>query len=289
MPADRKKAYLALLVTAFIWGLAPPIIKYSLGFVSTLGFLFYRFLIAGLVFLLPLLWRLWQQRPTRQQSILYLVLGFLGTPLTLWLLFTGLERTTAIAGSVIWVIAPILVVLGGKLFLKETITRTEQIGITLTLIGTVITIVQPLLETGLAITSNLLGNTLVLAGTCVWALFTLLTKKYQKLDSFVLSASSFWVGLVVLAPFFTTTRTVGLSSQALFGIVYMALFGSVIAYSTYIYGVSKIEASEATIFTYLQPIFSVPLAAVWLKESITLPFLLGAALILAGVFICEKR
>jgi len=71
--------------------------------------------------------------------------------------------------------------------------------------------------------------------------------------------------------------------------LYMALLGSMVAYFTYIYGLAKIEASEATIFTYLQPLFAVPLAAVWLAEKITLLFLIGALLIGLGVFICEKR
>jgi drug/metabolite transporter (DMT)-like permease len=290
MTKARRSAYLALLTTAIIWGLAPPIIKYTLNFISPVSFLFYRFLLASVFFCLPLAWRLRQHPPTRRQSILYLVLGFLGTPLTLYLLFAGIERTTAIDASLISIISPILVILGGSFFLKEKVTRAEHLGVALTLAGTLITILQPLLEQGTSFQQNIFGNSLVFAGTCVWAGFTLLTKKQKKLDPFVLSATSFLIGLLVLTPFFGTTRpVVPPAPAAAFGIFYMAILGSVVAYSTYIYGVAKIEASEATVFTYLQPIFAVPLAAVWLKETITLPFLAGAALILAGVFICEKR
>lgn len=288
MTKKRKRAYVALITTAVIWGFAPPIIKYTLGFISPISFLFYRFLIVALLLALPLIIRLKKVKLSFEKLKKYLFLGFLGTPLALILLFTGMAQTTAIDASLIWIMAPVLVILGGALFLKEQVTKKEQIGISLALAGTLITIIEPLLATGLSLSQHLWGNTLVFFGTAVWALFTLLTKK-EKLDPFVLSTSSFWVGLLAILPFFLRQPSLTFSPQAFFGVFYMAIFGSMVAYFTYIYGVSQIEASEATIFTYLQPLFAVPAAALFLGETITLPFLIGALLIGLGVFICEQR
>ena len=69
----------------------------------------------------------------------------------------------------------------------------------------------------------------------------------------------------------------------------MSLFGSIIAYFTYTYGFSLIEASEATLFTYLQPLFTAPLAVFWLKESVRPPFIIGAVFIALGVFLTEYK
>ncbi|HUS60313.1 MAG TPA: DMT family transporter [Nevskiaceae bacterium] len=289
MTKARKTAYAALLTTAVIWGFAPPIIKYTLGFIDPVSFLFYRFLVAGLLLALPLFLKLKKTKFSLKKTGKYLALGFLGTPLTLILLFIGIQKTTAIDASIIWIISPILVVLGGAFFLKENVTKIEKIGIGLTLMGTLITIFQPLLESGVNFGGNIWGNALVFGGTCVWAGFTLLTKKEKSLDPFILSSSSFLVGALVMFPFFLTRPVLTVPKPAIFGILYMALLGSMVAYFTYIYGLAKIEASEATIFTYLQPLFAVPLAAVWLAEKITLLFLIGALLIGLGVFICEKR
>lgn len=288
MTKVRKLAYAALLTTAIIWGFAPPIIKYTLNFVTPVSFLFYRFLIATLILAIPLFLKLKKTKPKPLKIKKYLSLGFLGTPLTLSLLFIGIQKTTAIDASIIWIIAPILVVLGGAFLLKENVTKIEKIGIGLTLMGTLITIFQPLLESGVNFGGNIWGNALVFGGTCAWAGFTLLTKK-EKLDPFILSSSSFLVGALVMFPFFLTRPVFAIPTQAVFGILYMAILGSVVAYSTYIYGVSKIEASEATVFTYLQPIFAVPASVIFLGEKITWAFLIGALLIGLGVFICEKR
>ena len=115
-------------------------------------------------------------------------------------------------------------------------------------------------------------------------------KKEKKLDPFILSTTSFLVGFLTFLPFILINGSISTPpSQALPGILYMALLGSIVAYFTYIYGLAKIEASEATIFTYLQPLFAVPAAAIFLDEKITGAFLAGAILVAAGVFITEKR
>jgi len=286
MSSSRKSAYAALLITALIWGIAPPVIKYTLGFISPIGFLFYRFLLVSLILIIPLGLRIKKIKPAKKQWPQYLALGFLGTPLTLSLLFTGMAKATAIAGAVIWVIAPMLVILGGAFWLKDHITTKEKIGIAVVLTGTLITICQPLFSAQARLHQQILGNLLIFLGTIAWASFTLLAKK-ANLDNFILLSSSFLVGTIILLPLFLSQSN--LPPQALPGIIYMAIFGSVIAYGTYLYGHRQIEVSEAALFTYLQPLFGVPLAAVWLKEPIVLPFLVGAALIAAGALIAEQR
>lgn len=290
MSEVRKRAYLALLTTSLIWGLAPPVIKYSLYYISPLSFLFYRFLIVSLVLAIPLCLKVIRARPQPKDWAKYLFLGFLGTPLTLIVLFYGIQKTTAIDSSIIGVITPILVILGGAFFLKEKITKQERSGIFLILLGTLVTIIQPILETGQTIAQNLLGNTLVFLSTLSWAAFSLLSRKEKALDPFILTASSFILGLLILLPVLTVHYSLfTVHFNALPGILYMALLGSVIAYFTYIYGFSKIEASEATLFTYLQPLFAVPISVIFLKEKITPPFAAGAILIVAGLVVCETR
>jgi drug/metabolite transporter (DMT)-like permease len=287
----RKKAYLALLTTAFIWGLAPPIIKYTLRFTSPLTFLFYRFLIVSLILLIPLVIKLIRQRPNINLCFQYLVLGFIGTPLTLLLLFFGMQKTSAISASLISIFTPILVILGGVIFLKEKVTRQERLGISLIFLGAFFSIIEPLFKNGLHLNQNLIGNLLILGGSFTWASFSLLRRKAgEHLDSFILSASSFIVGLITLLPFVTFHFSLlTFNSNAWPGICYMAVLGSVVAYFTYIYGFSKIEASEATLFTYLEPIFAVPVAIVLLKETPSLLFLSGAGLIVVGVIISQVR
>jgi len=69
----------------------------------------------------------------------------------------------------------------------------------------------------------------------------------------------------------------------------MVILSSVVAYFAFELGLKLIEASEATLFAYLQPIFAAPVAVFWLGEKITPPFLLGAGIIAIGVVLTEYR
>lgn len=292
MTKSRKLAYLALISAAFIWGIATPIIKYTLRFISPVEFLYFRFLTASLIIAIPLFLRINKIRPSKKDWLDYLFLGFLCTPFNLFLLFTGLKNTMAIDASLISVTSPFLVAVGGAIFLKENVTKKERLGIGIAIIGTLIIIAQPFFENVNKVGTHIKGNFLVLSGTLVWVAFTLIAKKKKHLDPFILSSFSFLIGLISFFPLFLSSPANHYSSiitHALPGILFMSIFGSVIAYSAHIYGLSKIEASEATVFTYLQPIFSVPVSTIFLKEKVTIPFLIGAFIITAGVLTCGQR
>lgn len=286
MSKQRKLAYLALILAAFIWAVATPIIKYTLNFASPLSFLYFRFLAASLIVAIPVCLKIIKIKPTKKDWLAYLLLGFLCTPLNLYLLFIGLQRTTAINASLISITSPFLAAIGGALFLKENVSKKERFGIGIAIFGTIFTIIQPLFDNVSQIGSHIGGNLLVFSGTLVWVIFALLVKKFRHLDPFLLSSFSFIIGLFCLFPFVSlNTKYLILNTKAIPGILYIGIFSSVVAYFAHIYGLTKIEASEAEVFTYLQPFFAVPLSVIFLGEKITLPFLLGAALIATGVYI----
>jgi len=300
----RTKAYIFLLTTTIIWGAASPVIKYTLKFISPFSFLFWRFLITSLIFL-PIFFIYINKNNIKLdlKKIARLAgLGFLGTTFSLTLLFVGYSHTTAIDGSLIYSIAPILVVVGGAFFLKEEVTGIEKMGAAIAFLGSIVAIIQPLLERKAFGLENMAGNILVFLSALAWAGYCLLMRRSEfkeKTDPLVLTAVSFFAGFITIIPLFIIERpqlpgnclaiASLLNNHALPGILYMSVFSSVIAYFTYNLGYSLIEASEAVLFDYLKPVFAAPLAVIWLDEQITPPFLIGALLIALGVFLTESR
>ncbi len=296
MKNNRATAFLILTTVSFLWGIASPVIKYTLNFITPYSFLFWRFLITSIIFL-PFFIFFVRKHPLHLNELPMLAfLGFLGTPLTLILLFLGYQTTTSIDGVLISATAPIFITVGGVIFLKEKVTGRERIGLAIAILGSLVAVIQPLLETGL-LKGAFEGNLLVFGSVISWTVFTLLSKdQFKKYHPFVITAFSFFIGLIVIVPlFFAKQLNNGLSLvgslnySAFPGILYMSVFSSFIAYTLFEYGLSLIEASEATLFAYLQPIFAAPVALFWLKEKITLPFLLGAVLISLGVIVAETR
>jgi drug/metabolite transporter (DMT)-like permease len=293
---NRSKAYALLLINTILWGFSSPIIKYSLNFgISPNQFLLGRYLIASLIFL-PL-YIFWFRSPkTKNVSSLKLILlAILGTPLTLLPLYIGLEMTSSIDASILVATGPITTILGGVIFLKEKISHREKIGITICSLGTAIIVLEPLLNGNIQHPGSIFGNCLILLSNLIWTAFLLLDKKYKaepsqiSLISYLVSIP-FFALITLLEPISTKNILTNIfAGPVTLGILYMAIFGSIIAFWAYSAGQKAIEASEAAIFTYLQPLFALPLSLFWLKESITLPFTLGCLIATAGVIISETR
>ena len=69
----------------------------------------------------------------------------------------------------------------------------------------------------------------------------------------------------------------------LLAVVYLALFCSVLAFFLWNYGISKLEASKAAVFTNLVPVFTVLGATFFLGEKIVPEQVIGGALVICGV------
>jgi drug/metabolite transporter (DMT)-like permease len=223
--------------------------------------------------------------------------GLASTVLTLWILYLGVARTTAIEASIITMPAGIFIVFGGALFLREKIRSQEKVGIAIVLLGSTLLVAEPLILNHQRFSfSHTLGNIFCLGYNIFWAFSALWMKKIaNKYHPFSLVYISFVVGLIgffVLSllenPQFLQINYFSLP-YASFASIYMGILGSAVAVFLYQYGQKIIEASEAALFGYLSSIFAAPIAVLWLGEKITLPFTIGSLLVIVGVFLAESR
>lgn len=295
--SKRLPALFALLTTSIIWGVAGPIIKATLPFIPPFTFLFFRFLIACFL-LLPLFIKEEKVHPLHPGDYprLFLV-GLFGMTLNLSLIFLGFERTSAIEGTLLLAITPILVTLAGWLLLKEEITKKERTGTLLAFLGTLLIVFFPAIAAnnrpGLEMV-HLEGNLLILLADLTWVAYAIYSKELSKKYSpLTLTYSSFIVGLLTFTPLafgevFILNRTPLINLAAIGGLLYMALFSLALAYFLYEWGLRRIEASETAVFAYLQPLFAFPAAFLLLDETPTLALLPGILLTAIGVTITTR-
>jgi drug/metabolite transporter (DMT)-like permease len=297
MNPARKRAYIELLVVAIIWGVATPVIKYTLGGFSPSIFLTYRFFISAVLALIIFAITGFKFPKNPKTLALTLFNGFLISTVSLGLLFLGTEKTTAINSNVISTMAPITIVLAGIFFLKERVTKREAVGILIALTGTLIMIIEPVLKSGSGF-GELTGNLLVFASVLVTTITAVLAKVILRDDVDALTATnlSFVVGFITILPFglpkilnsgFKVITSVPLSYHL--GVFYMAILSGTLAYFLWHKAEKTIEISEANLIDYLYPIFGTPLSVFWLGEKITPPFVIGAVVIAAGVFLAEWK
>jgi drug/metabolite transporter (DMT)-like permease len=298
MTSYRLRAYLYLVVVAIIWGAASPVIKFTLQGISPLSFLAYRFSISAIIGIFALSFSKSSFKNIINNFGLVFLYSILATTVSLGLLFLGLNKTTVLDTVLITAISPLVIAFFGSQFLNETITKREKLGMLLAFIGTAITILEPVFK-GEANLLQLGGNFLVFGYLISNGLSSVLSKKAVRKDvkPADLSNASFIIGFLTILPLIPYEASFGNVIQTIkqleipfhLGVLYMAIFSGTIAYAFWIKGQKSIEISEAGVFSYLMPIFATPLAVFWLKEQITLFFLIGAALIATGVFVAELK
>ncbi len=293
-----SRSYALLLISAFLWGIAPPIIKHTLNSISLSYFLLFRFAIAGMVTLYYYLFLFNGPKLRLKQLPPLILLGILGIPLCLIPLFLGLTLTSSLEAAIIAASSPLLAVAASSLFLKERINRNEKIGLAIATVATLGVALSPLIIDGhfypLAIKS-LAGNILIILSNIFWVAYLIYAKKIKP-DSTHVSLVSYLVSLPIFAVLalinaFPASTPLNLDNLLISvpGILYMAIFGSLISFWARTEGQKAIPASKAAIFTYLEPVFTIPLAFFWLKESVSLFTMLCFVAIIFGVFFSERK
>jgi drug/metabolite transporter (DMT)-like permease len=296
MPKSRTLAYLALLGSVAIWGAALPIVKPALSHATPLQFLFLRLIIASVI-MLPFLIHTIRKKSIPlslvPKIILIEVIGFA----SLYLTYLGLDRTSALQASLIMNTSPIFITLAGIIFLHETEEPREWLGLILAVIGTFTIFLTPLFSgSGLGFDrASLIGSALILGTVLIHTTTMLAVKKsYEGVDKFGILAISALANLAFFSIFILSTNNlptweIATQKDVLRAIFYMGILGTPIASGLRIFGVLKIEVSEATLFTYLQPLIYIPLTVLWLHESINLTQILGLITIIIGVSLAEYR
>lgn len=296
MNPARVKAYIYLLIVTIIWGFAGPIIKYTLGGFDPLTFLTYRF---GLSFFVALVtfFIIKVRLPKDKETFLRLIgFGFLTSTVSLGFLFFGLENTTVLDMSLITLATPLLITIAGVMFLNEHVTKKEKIGMAIALLGTLLTVVEPLIQSGHS-AIRLSGNIFIIGSLIATAWSAVLAKELLRkgVSPLLMSNASFIVGFLSLLPFAVLLRptihyslfTIPLPYHA--GVWYMALLSGSLAYYLGNKAQKTIEIGEASVFSYLYPLFATPLAVFWLGEKITPMFVVGAVIITLGVILAEWK
>lgn len=315
----RLNSYFFLLINTIVWGLALIIVKPSLEFTTPFRYLLYRYVIAA-VCSVPILLYYWPKVKNKFSAIKkVIIVEFFGTVLALSLLYVGLAKTSAIEASFLTTTTPIFVVLGGIFYLREKEETHEWFGLATAFFGTLILTMLPVILNGMSPSGlSLEGNLLIVMQNIAYAIAMVLAKKhYKNLPKLFATGISFYFGIAVflllsifeigntrpnisatasgadITTVFTqfiqavqadfTHRSVWLAS------VYMAIFSSIIGLTAYIKGQDGIEASEASLFSYLQPLVFIPAAILLLKESVHPLQIFAMIVIFLGVYIAEKR
>lgn len=287
--SKRKLAILALITANIIWGASFPIYKWALSNVPPFTFIFLRFFLGALL-ILPFTFR--NLRVAKEDIGKLMTYSLCGISVAISFLFLGLKLSPSINAPIIYSAGPILLILFSIFYLKERPKRKILFGTSISLIGVVIVVIRPILESGfnLVILGNLFFVMACIADATSIVMLEKIMKKYSPLT---IIFWSFLIGSLPLLPLLAleqqTTPLSGINTQGIIGIMYGVLFAAVAAHLCFAFGAKYIKTSEIGIFAYVDPIATALIAVPLLGEKITFYYLLGAIFVFLGIFIAEGR
>jgi drug/metabolite transporter (DMT)-like permease len=278
---------LLLLTMAVIWGINFVVVKYATQVFNPVAFTGLRVGAAAL-FLVAVAFARGGISLPRRDVVGLLLLGVIGNGLYQLFFVHGVARTRAGNAALIVGAAPAFIALFARLRGLERVKRMTLVGIALSVIGVGLVIM------GSANPSNgqatLLGSVLVFCGVLSWTVYTIMLQPYTKrIDVIRLSAITLVGGAVPLmiasTPSLLATDWSAVGKGGWLALFYSSVISMGVAYFFWYRGLRVLGATRTAVYSNLQPIIALLVAWAFLSEVPTIFQGVGAATIIAGVFL----
>lgn len=136
---------------------------------------------------------------------------------------------------------------------------------------------------------------LSLTASVCWAYYGLLLRKLEsRYSSAVITRKVFFWGVITMLPICllennSFSAEMLLSSDIYLPLLFLALVASLACYQMWNVANDKLGVVKATNYLYFQPITSLITGYLVLSERITLLAIFGCVLVIAGVYLCNKK
>lgn len=303
----RHHADLCLLVTALLWGINIPVVKFATSNMDGLAFNALRMVLStltlGLILWLELLVNRGndaartpdQHQPTHRltitvlmQVVAFSLLSGLFYPLAF---MHGIHRTTAGNTALLLASMPMWTALLSMIFLSERLVRLTWIGLIVTFVGTAL-IIQAKGSIDLS-GVYLLGNLLILLGAMVWAAATVVSTPILK---FISPLKLAFVSAFLTTPIHLVMNYGTIVEQwhilhrfdVLGCLLFSGILSTGVAYATWHYGVRKLGGSHAAAYQNVVTMVAVIISWVVLAEPVLPLQIGGGAIAIVGLFILRQ-
>jgi drug/metabolite transporter (DMT)-like permease len=221
------------------------------------------------------------------------ILALTGVSLLYIFQFYSLKFISAAVGSIIINSTVIFMALLSALLLKEKLSKRKVLGILIAFIGVSILVSNE----GEALSfssSQFLGGVLMLGAALCWAIYSVLNKKVlQSNSNLTVTIATFGLGAIHLLPTAfiienPVKAVLEASKTGWLSVFYLAFLSSALAYFLWNKILVKLEVAKVGATLYAIPIPTMIFGYVFLNEAITKTTLIGALLVIFGVYLTES-
>jgi drug/metabolite transporter (DMT)-like permease len=280
-------------VTVLIWGSTWFVIRFQLGPVPPDLSVAYRFALAGVLLIgYCLLTRRSLRFPIRAHGSIALQALFLFCANYI-LLYLATPRLTTGLIAVVFSTALLMNVVNGAILLGTPVDRRVLVGGAIGLVGMPLLFWSQIASFDVS-SGGLIGLGLSIAGTLSASLGNMISARNQSAGLPVVETNALGMSYGALLTFaFVLSRgapfAFDYSLAYLTSLVYLAVFGSIVAFGCYLTLLGRIGADRAAYAMVLFPVIALAISAVFEGYRWTVSGMLGVAFILAGNLIVLRR
>ncbi|MBG9472354.1 DMT family transporter [Priestia megaterium] len=294
MIASKVKlaASLYAIMSISFWGVSFVSTKAVLDKLDPYTLLVLRFGIGALFLLVLLVLKRYPLNIPLKYIPHLIVLGILGVFVHQVIQATALLTINASAAGWIISFSPVFTIILSVFFLHEKMTVLKASGMIVAIIGVLLVTTasnqQPFQP------SINVGYLLMILSTLNWAIYSVLLKRLHiQLPSLVVTFYMCLIGFTLTTPFLVRSRgwemIPFLTSVEWAHLLFLGVFVSGVAYWYWAKALEVLEASQVSVFLYLEPLATLITAILLLKEKIIPVSILGGVIIIMGVILVNGR
>ncbi|KRE07089.1 DMT family transporter [Priestia megaterium] len=294
MIASKVKfaASLYAIMSISFWGVSFVSTKAVLDKLDPYTLLVLRFGIGALFLLVLLVLKRYPLNIPLKYIPHLIVLGILGVFVHQVIQATALLTINASAAGWIISFSPVFTVILSVFFLHEKMTVLKASGMIVAIIG-VLLVTTATNQQSFQPSINV-GYLLMILSTLNWAIYSVLLKRLHiQLPSLVVTFYMCLIGFTLTTPFLVRNKgwemIPFLTSVEWAHLLFLGVFVSGVAYWYWAKALEVLEASQVSVFLYLEPVATLITAVLLLQEKIIPVSILGGIIIIMGVILVNGR
>ena len=276
-----------LLLVIVAWATNLSVVKVAVRDFPVHAFNALRLVVAAAAFAV-VLWRAHpgERRVARADWGRVVLLGLVGGTFYQMLFMSGVPRTSVANSGLIFGLSPVAISILSSLVGHERLSWVRWAGAVLSVVGLYFVV-----GVGATLSANsLAGDAFVFVAMLGWAVYSVASRPLLgRYSPTILTA---WTSIVAVpgyllfaAPSLVATHWSAVSLRGWALMFWSSTFCLVLAYVIWYTGVQRLGATRTSAYSNLIPIVAMAVAWAWLGEPVTAAQSVGAAAILAGVFL----
>lgn len=285
MKSDNFKIVFGYILICLIWGSTWLAIKLGLNSFTPLAGAGFRFTSAAVIFFIII--KFWKIEISLEPLAIkiYAMLSLFSYMLPFSLVYWAEKYVPTGLTSILFGVLPFFVLIFSKIFMPESrVGFSQWTGVALGFSGLFIIFSKNL---NVDIQNDFWGMLAVFASAIMQSFVAVMMKKHSKgLNPLSVSfIPTLIAGPVLIAGgfLFEDSSTWIFNTEGIISFLYLALFGTVIAFSTHYWLMKKINIVILSLNTFITPIVAVLLGVFILNETFTARDTVGSAFVLIGI------